>query len=301
MPDSVFAIDFTHEGLTASFVFPDGTEQDTAGFDLTDFHAGEAKALDKLVTLLIAKAKASGHNLTAVALALPCDLDVGRERIVSFPQAAWLNNQALPGMLQDALGVPVVMERRSVISLCYDRIMSGLPEDCLTIGCYVDTHYDSAIWHRGSPLLGRNGRAGNIAHMPIQEREDTCFCGKAGCVDLYGAGVRVRQMHNMIFPDLPVEELFERHGEHPLIRDYVAMMAYPIAMEANVLDPEFIILGGSIPAMRGFPRSILEQEILRQSYRPAGANDVAFLSSVASMTPGVVCAAQYALMQLNLV
>lgn len=300
MAKRVFAIDFTYEGLTASFVSREGAEEDTAGFDLIDFLAGEDKALDKLVTLLVAKAKAAGHDLVAVALALPCDLDVKRECIVNFPQAAWLNNQGLPSILRDALGAPVVMERRSVVSLCYDRIMLGLPDDCLAMACYVDTHYDSAIWHRGGPILGRNGRAGNIAHMPIQEREDNCFCGKAGCVDLYGAGVRVRQMHNMIFPDLPVEELFERHGEHPIIKDYLAMMAYPMAMEANILDPEYIILGGSVPAMRGFPRSLLEKEIIRQSYRPTGESDVAFLSSVASMSPGVVCAAQYALMHLGL-
>lgn len=295
----IFAIDFTQEGMTAAFVFPDGAEQDTAGFDLIDFMAGEDQALDKLTALLAAKARTASAPIRAAALALPCDLAPDRKTIVSFPQASWLNGRALPEIINAALGVPVVMERRAVVFLSYDMAMLGLPADCLTVGCYIDTHYETAIWHCGAPILGKNGLAGNIAHMTIHDREDNCFCGKTGCVDLYGAGVRLRQMHTMIFPDTPLDELFERHGDHPIVQDYVAMMAYPIAIEANVLDPDFLVLGGAVPSMRGFPRKRLEQEILQHTYRPESFRETTFLASIASTTPGVVCAAQYAVMKLD--
>ena len=296
----IFAIDFTHEGMTAAFVSPDGQEEETAGFDLCDFLAGESNALDKLVTLLTMKARAAGGDMAGVAVSMPCDLDPKRERIVNYPQAAWLNDKPLPAILSESLGVPVVMERRAIVSLSYDRIMLGLPEDCLAVGCYVDTHYDSAIWHNGRMLLGKNGSAGNIAHMTIEGREDNCFCGKSGCVDLYGAGLRVRQMHSMIFPDMPFAELFEKQEDHPIVRDYISTMAYPIAIEANILDPDFLILGGSIPSMRGFPRKVLEEQVLRQCYRPAESHAATFMASMASSSPGVVCAAQYAYLKLGL-
>lgn len=297
----IFSIDFTHEGMTAAFVTPDGSEEGTAGFDLIDFMAGENKSLDKLIGLLAAKARTAPGGIRAVAVAMPCDLDPGREKVVSFPQASWLNGQPLPEILRSALGVPVVMERRAVILLNYDMFMLGLPTNSLAVGCYVDTHYETAIWHCGAPILGKNGLAGNISHMTIHDREDHCFCGKTGCVDLYGTGVRLRQMHTMIFPDTPLEKIFEQHGEHPIVRDYVAMMAYPIAIESNVLDPDYLVLGGSIPSMRGFPRKYLEEEILRHSYRPESFREATFLASMASTSPGVVCAAQYALMKLGLV
>lgn len=295
---SVFAIDFTSEGMNAAFVTPDGREEALAGFDLIDFQAGEGKALDKLVTLLAAKAR-TGGPVSAVALSLPCDLDAGRTRVVSFPQATWLNGQPLPSILEDALGVPAVMERRAVVLLHYDRAMLGLPEDCLAVGCYIDTHYDTAIWHNGRALLGKNGGAGNIAHMVIPDREDVCFCGRTGCVDLYGAGVRLRQLHTMIFPDTPREELFTHHGEHPIILDFLRMMAYPIAIELNILDPDFVILGGSILSMPGFPLKTLQEEIIHHAYRPEPDRGTAFLPSAANMAPGVVCAAQYAMTKLG--
>lgn len=299
MSQTIFAIDFTHEDMTAAFVSPEGHEEGAAGFDLADFRAGDSSALDKLLALLAAKARTAPGDIRAVALSLPCDLDAARTRVVNFPRAAWLNEQPLPELITSLLNVPAVMERRAVVQLCYDRVMLGLPDDCLAVGCYVDTHYDSAIWYRGAMLLGRNGTAGNIAHMSIQDREDNCFCGKAGCVDLYGAGVRMRQLHTMIFPDTPMESLFERHGDHPIVQDYLGMMAYPIAMECNILDPDFLILGGAIPSMRGFPHKLLEEQILRHSYRPSPDHATTFMASAAGTTPGVICAAQYALVKLG--
>ncbi len=290
----IFAVEFTHEKMTAAFVASDGREEDAAGFDLEDFLAGDSNPLDKLVGLLTMKARAAGGPIAAVALSMPCDLDAERTRVVSFPRASWLNDRPLPEILSAALSLPAVMERRAVVSLFYDRIMLGLPEECLAVGCYVDTHYDSAVWHGGKFLLGRNGAAGNIAHMPIAGREDACFCGKSGCVDLYGAGGRLAQMHSMIFPDTPGDALFEEQREHPIMQDYIAMMALPIAMEANMFDPDFLILGGRIPSMRGFPRKSLEDQVLAQRYLPGGRKAGPCLWSAASVSPGVVCAARYA-------
>lgn len=295
--DPVFSIDFTSESVQAAFVSQDGRESGLAGFDLADLHAGEGRPLDKLAALLAAKAR-TGGRIRAAALSMPCDLNADRTKVARYPEASWLNGQPLPAILGDALGVPVVMERRAAVMLTYDRAMLGLPEDCLAVGCYIDTHYDTAIWHRGGLVPGKNGRAGNIAHLTVHDREDACFCGRAGCVDLYGAGMRLRQMHSMIFSDTPMEELFLLHGEHPIILEYLRMMAYPIAMELNVVDPDFLILGGSIPAMPGFPEEALRAEIVRHAYRSESDSAPAFLSSVAGATPGVVCAAQYALGKL---
>lgn len=289
----IFAIDITSDTLTAAFVYADGREEGSSGFDLADFMTGETGHLEKMVSLLAAKARTAAAPIRTVAVAIPCDLSPDRRTVVNFPHALWLNNQPLAEILEGALSAPVVMERRAVTMLCCDHALLGLPADALVVGCYVDTHYDNAIWYCGKPLLGKNGMAGNIGHMTIQEREDNCFCGKLGCVDLYGAGLRLNQLHNMIFPDTPREDLFVKHGDHPIVQDYLSMMAYPIAIEANILDPDFLILGGSIPAMRGFPRATLEDAIRRHCYYPAPSTGLVFLPSEASHLPGTSALAMY--------
>lgn len=300
MENCVFAIDFTHESMTAAFVDADGVEADAAGFDLSDFRAGEKEPLEKLVTMLMAKCRAASHSSIAVAIAMPCDLDKDRNTILRFPEATWLDGQKLPEILHNALDLPVTMERRSVAFLAFDMMMLGIPTDSLVMGCYMDTHYENAIWHRGAPMLGHNGAAGNIAHITIHDREDNCFCGKSGCVDLYGAGIRLKQIHTMIFPDTPLPELFVRHGEHPIFRDFLTMMAYPIAMEANILDPDFIVLGGSIASMKGFPRSYLEDQIRHHHYSPTQDWPITFMPSSADSVSGVLPISQYARMNLGI-
>lgn len=294
----IFSVDMTHTNLTAAFVHPDGRVEGEAGFDLADFMAGEVHHVDKLAALLAAKARQSKAKILALAATLPCDLTPDRRGVVNFPAALWLNSQPLAEILEGALGLPVVMERRAVAHLCYDRAMLGLPDEALIVGCYVGEHYENAIWYRGAPLLGKNGAAGNIGHMTIHDREDSCYCGKFGCVDLYGSGVRLTQMHSMIFPDTPLERLFELHGDHPIIVDFLDKMSYPISIEANVLDPDFLVIGGFIPDMRGFPRQVLEDAIRRNCYYPVPASNLVFLPSSAGAVPGVVVAAQYASLRL---
>lgn len=295
-----FAIDFTHEGMTAAFVLPDGSDIGAAGLDLADFRVGETDPIDKLAAMLMAKARTAPGPIRAVIASLPCDMDRERTRIVNFPQASWLSGQPLPEILTRVTGSPALMERRAVIRLACDQEFLELPSNDLSVGCYIETHYETAIWHRGGPVTGRNGMAGNVMHMTIHDREDACFCGKHGCVDLYGAGARLRQMHSMIFPDTPMDEIFVHHGTHPLILDYLSMMAYPIAMEANILDPDHIIIGGAVPSMRGFPRKVLEDDISRLSYRPDPDATPLLLASAVSGMPGTVCAAMYAMKKMGL-
>lgn len=294
----VFAVDFTCEKMTAAFVGDDGSPRETADFDLSDFLAGGSGAVDKLVGLLAAKARLGGNAVQAAMVTMPCDLDAKRERVVNFPRASWLNGQPLAAILREVMDCPVMMERRSVAMLSFDLAMLGLPTRCLAVGCYIDLQYDVAIWHNGIPVIGATGRAGNIMHLPVADRVDACFCGKAGCVGLYGTGLRARQIHSMIFPDTPMERLFTVHGDHPIIYDYIKMMAYPIAMAVNFADPDYLILGGDVLNMPDFPRKVLEEEIVQATYRPEDDGARFLASTVDGMVPGVVCGAQYARMKL---
>ncbi len=50
----------------------------------------------------------------------------------------------------------------------------------------------------------------------------------------------------------PFDRLFERHGDHPDLQRFVERLAQTIAIEMNVIDPQRLILGGGVIAMRGF-------------------------------------------------
>ena len=132
--------------------------------------------------------------------------------------------------------------------------------------------------------------------MPIHGREDNCHCGKLGCVELYGAGIRLRQLHSLIFPDIAFDEIFTRQSSHPLLQNFIAMMAHPLAVEANILDPDFVILGGLVPAMPDFPRAEIEEQVRMQTYYPEPSASLTLLASAIRDGDKVVAAAQYAFM-----
>ncbi|MDR2391005.1 MAG: ROK family protein [Planctomycetota bacterium] len=281
METCIFTMEITSGSVRAAFVSPDRQISDLTVLNLDNFSGDPSEQPEKLLALLTAKARTAPARLTSAILLMGCDIDRRGTRVTNHPTAEWLIDFPLAKSLSDALGVPVAMQRRSLAFLSLDMEMLDLPRDCLAIGCYVGTHIENAVWYRGGPIAGRNGTAGNIAHLAVHGREDACFCGKNGCVDIYGAGLRLRQIHTMIFPDTELEEIFLRLGDHPILRDYLSMMAYPIAMETNLLDPDFIIIGGWIPAMPGFPFKQLEEEIARFCYLPGdGAGPIILPSAV---------------------
>ena len=284
-----FVMDFAGDNLTAGFVSESFEITGVSKLDLANFMAGDEPPVDKLISLLAAKMGAAPGEISVIPLALDCDLSPDRRSVVNIHKASWLNGLPLADMLENALGKPAVLERRAQVFLNYDRITLGLPEDALIIGCYINDGYENAIWARGGMICGKSGAAGNISHMPIHDREDNCYCGRMGCICLYGGGTRLKQIHSLIFSDIPIEELFVQHSGNPILQDFLKMMIYPLAVEANLLDPDYLILGGQIPTMPEFPFEDTEYLLQTQTYHPFPSRYIRITPSIIKGDESLVC------------
>lgn len=291
----VFALDISESGLRAGFVLKDFEVTAVSHIDIANFVAGETSPLEKLLALLMAKMRTAPEAIDLIAVMVDCDVTPDRRGVLNFPGASWLADGPVADFLEKNLGKPVVLDHRAKALLAYDMALLGIPTDVITIGCYINAFYESAIWCRGAFLNGKSGAAGNIGHMPVHGREDVCRCGKSGCIELYGAGVRLKQMHSLIFPDFPLQELFVENANHPIIHDFLTMMAYPIAVEADILDPDFIVLGGDIPMMNSFPIEIVEQAIRDQAHHPYPAESLTLIrSTIKAPADRLIAAARHA-------
>ena len=297
MDEYVLAVDFSHRTVTAALVGFKGLIGDSAALELGELapDGSPESAWERLRMFLAGRADASPERPGRVFLSVTGELDRERTRILKYHPSGWLDGQALPEKLSAALGLPVSMDRREVVILSCDRVLMSLPDDSIIVGCYIDDHYESSVWNRGTVFRGRNGLAGGASHLPVHGREDVCFCGKSGCADLYCAGVRLRQINDMIFTDTPLDEIFVRHRDHPIIRDYLSMVAYPVAVDAKLFDPDFVVLGGIVPAMADFPLLDLEDEVVRH-LNLAGGQPPIFMPSVVKAETGALCAGRYAFM-----
>lgn len=290
---NAFVVDFSGDSLSAGFVSEDLAVSALSKFDLANFMAGDQPPLEKMLSLLQAKMRTSPTPIDLVSLGFDCDLSADRRGIANFPGASWLNGEPLADTLEQILGVPVFMERRAKMFLYYDRAILDLPDDALTVGCYVNDDYECVIRFRGDFVSGRSGAAGNIGHLPVFGREDICRCGRTGCTELYGTGYRLKQLHSLIFPDIAFEDIFSQHAEHPLLQDFLYMMSYPLSVAANVLDPDYFVLGGAIPTMPNFPFGQLEDFLREACSHPFPGDSVVLLPSTIKEADCLLCLAYY--------
>jgi allose kinase len=73
-------------------------------------------------------------------------------------------------------------------------------------------------------------------------------------------------------PETNMSALFTQHREHPELQAFVQRLAQLIATEMNILDPEYLILGGGVLAMADFPLAPLRSQI-QQHLRPPATRD----------------------------
>jgi len=88
--------------------------------------------------------------------------------------------------------------------------------------------------HRGQPLSGAYGNAGEIGHVPVVADGLPCSCGNAGCLERY---VSLDGFHRRP----------EGQSEEGWAESVAPMFHRAITMIENLFDPETIILGGIAP------------------------------------------------------
>ena len=51
-------------------------------------------------------------------------------------------------------------------------------------------------------------------------------------------------------------------------------MAFAVSTEINILDPDYLLLGGGVLNMKGFPRRTLEELIRKHTRKPLPCGDL---------------------------
>jgi predicted NBD/HSP70 family sugar kinase len=105
----------------------------------------------------------------------------------------------------------------------------------------------------GMPLRGRDGHAGEVGHNVVDPSGPRCHCGKRGCVETYvGDKALLKLAGRRRAPTgEAIAALFDdaRSGDGraaDAVRTVARSLGHTIASLVNVLNPERVILGGSL-------------------------------------------------------
>lgn len=230
----------------------------------------------------------------AVAIGFPATLNRERTVVLQAPNVKFMEQLPVVETLSKKLGLPVFIERDVTMLLYYDAEQYGLEKQGITFGIYFGTGIGSAILINGRPLVGKNGTAGEIGHIPVDGSSEVCGCGNLGCMESLAGGKYLAKLQKEKYPETFIGDMFAEHGAEPEVLLLVERMSETVATVINLLDPEQLLIGGGIPSMKGFPREELNRRILVHTRKPFPAENLEIVYADDREDKGVLGAAIYA-------
>lgn len=240
------------------------------------------------------KIKLDGVDIQGIAIGFPTTINKERTRVIQAPNIPFMENLPVVETLERELDVPVFIERDVTMALLYDMEMYNLNDAALLVGCYFGTGLGNAIRINGRMLIGKNGTAGELGHIPVDGSEDECGCGNVGCMENVGAGKYLKRLCEEKYKQTPIDAIFTVHREEPLLRQFVDRMAQAVATEVNILDPDCVLIGGGVPEMKDFPKEYLKDRILFHTRKPYPAENLQMIFTRDAEDKSVIGAAVYA-------
>lgn len=238
-------------------------------------------------------------NIAALSIGVPAAIDKTRSIVLNAPNVSGLNGLDVKSYLQNALGFPVFLEKDVSMLFFHDMNSFGISPDESAVACYIGTGVGNAIWIDGKLLVGSNGVAGELGHIPVWDSDEICGCGNPGCIESHVGGKYLAKMQKESFPQAEIANIFTEHAEHPALKNYVRHLAIPIATEINILDPVTVVLGGGVISMEDFPREKLVEWIRMYARKPMPEKNLKFIFSCDQGENGITGAAIYARKELE--
>jgi allose kinase len=212
-------------------------------------------------------------KIDAIGIGFPSTLSKDRKTIYHTPNIEGLENSPMSDILEQKLKARVFIEKDVNILFKWDIYNKRLPEKGIGLGIYFGTGIGNAITINGDLIIGKDGIAGELGHVPVIGGVGLCGCGNTGCFECYASGRHLVEIRETYFRNTEIKNLFLEHRTSTILEEFIDAMACVVAAEINIFNPHFVILGGGIVNMKDFPRALLNDRIDEHSQHsiPCGA------------------------------
>jgi glucokinase-like ROK family protein len=273
---------------------------------------GQEAIIDRLLALLrmaIGHGQAATHRVLGIAVGVPALVELDRGTVLFAPNLNW-QDVPLGDILRDAFDLPIILDNEANLAALAEAQYGAARShrDVLFISAGVGL--GGGIVRDGQIYRGVAGFAGEFGHMKVDAgpeagelaRERVCGCGNTGCWETY---VSERALFADVLrrlgegqPSLlgwavaePEIDASRAPLTVPLIvdaaqaGDAVAIHALEdvghalgagIASLVNALNPELVVLGGSLSLAGEFLLPVIERELGQRALKwPRRAAQVA--------------------------
>ncbi len=196
--------------------------------------------------------KLEKKDVLGIGLGLPGPIDVERGFVHFFPNIPGWINVPLKNILEKRLGIPVFIDNDANL-MCLAEYKLGAAKGALNAVCLtLGTGVGGGLIIEGKLFRGSSFAAGEIGHLPINEKGPDCGCGGTACLESYIGNRRIAGIIKKIFKkDIALEEvsrMAEKNNRKAIKvwEDVGEKLGLALAGVVNLLNPDRIVIGGGV-------------------------------------------------------
>ncbi len=228
--------------------------------------------ITELIQNLLKKNNTNLNSVKALGFGLPGSIDpVSNVMLLGNTHA--LENKPILEDIKKKLGseLPIFFENDANAfalaevylgaGLEYKKRMNKPVESQTAVGIILGTGVGGGVIVNGKVLQGRRGAGGEIGHTTLHDGDEAadCYCERKGCVEQYLSGPAVESQYKIATgKNLKASEIFSQTDStsKKIVQTYKENLALFLGNLANILDPDYFVLGGGVSTQTSLYESI---------------------------------------------
>lgn len=254
MKNLVIGIDVGGTNIKLGIVTPQGKIVARSGLCTNNYrNKGKlVKALLGSIHELQTKNRLKRKDFSGVGIGLPGLIDSQKGIVTFLPNIPGWHNVPLSQILKKELKLPVFLENDvNQITLAEWKFGAGVGQKnmiCMTLG----TGIGGGLIIENQLYRGSHFVAGELGHMPLNEKGPSCSCGGVACYERYiGNQTLLKKIRSVFKKNLKIQEvrkLAEKGNKKALKfwKDTAAHLGNGLIGPINLLNPSLVIIGGGV-------------------------------------------------------
>lgn len=211
------------------------------------------RAIFAQIHTLLKDSKISLTRLLGIGIGLPGAVDPFKGLVIFLPNVPGWHNVFLRKIFEKEFRLPTILENDvNMITLGEWKFGAGKGKNDL-VGMTLGTGVGGALILDGKLYRGQGFVAGEIGHMPINEKGPICNCGGYGCFERYVGNGQLLAKIAGIFGDknltIPDVYAFALKGDKKALKFFEETAIHignGLVGVVNLLNPPLIVIGGGV-------------------------------------------------------